>query len=224
MRGGVEQDRTADDVAVGAEAAAPDGIAQDRHGLALGTPFLFCEGATELRLDSEQGEKVGRDARDRHLQCFAVSGEVEVIVRPYSHRFKRLVAVAYELIARQRHAGTPVLIRSEAHKPIRVTIRKWPQQQRVGHGEDGGVRADPEREGQHGCAGESFAPAQRAGAVSQVAAEGFEKHLLVRGQVFHNCFPQYGRRQQSLRQDEIVELQHVELRSHGFLRGLADLE
>ena len=59
----------------------------------------------------------------------------------------------------------------EDHEPLRVRVRQRPQQQRARDAEDGGIRADPDRERQHHGYREAGAASERAQRVREVARE-----------------------------------------------------
>ena len=58
--------------------------------------------------------------------------------------------------------------------------RRRPEQEVVDDGEDGGVRADPQREGQHGDEREAGTPSRAAQRVSDVADQVLQRSLAAR--------------------------------------------
>ncbi len=180
MRRGIQRDRLADDVAVATEAAAPQEFADDDHGLAFRTPFLFGERASQLRLHPERREKIGRDTRHRHLQRFAVSGEIWVVVRPYGHRLEGPIPVAHQLVTKQSAAEVLGLVLGvHTHQLLRIAVRERPQQQRVGDGENGRVRADSQGQSEDRRERESGVLAQHARAETEIPEERWHDEAII---------------------------------------------
>jgi len=60
-RHGIQRDRLPDDRRIGAEAAAPESVAQQRDASGAGTIVFSRKQATQTRLQSQAGEIVARD-------------------------------------------------------------------------------------------------------------------------------------------------------------------
>ena len=183
----VEHDVAVHDRGIGAEAPAPEPIADRDHRHARRV-LLRREVAAERRPDAEHAEERAGDELHRQLRGVARARER----RPERHRdggeFREgLIQLApvneiagrndiFFLVARE-------VVLPHHGQAIGIGVRKRPQQERVDHAEDGGVRADAERQGgdatklnpESGAAG-----APHSGSPDDVAHESSSRDLIRR--------------------------------------------
>ena len=126
-------------------------------GLPSGRPFVLGESATQLRLDAEHSEEVGRDAAYGDLYGIAVSGEIEGVVGKRGHGLKRLRPIAQQLVAHERAVEILGLTFDlQADQLLGIAIRKRLEEQRICNCEDcgGGSNADGQNQNRSECKGE----------------------------------------------------------------------
>jgi hypothetical protein len=149
----VETDLAPDDPAIAAEPRAPEPVRQDRKTIGLRLGVVFSEGAAEEGLPPQRREEGGRDGEAAQLLGQPVLREVEHAAGEERRVLdRRRLSLAIEVVGnrharlRQAHQRVPV---PDEHEPFGLGIRQRLEQQLVEEAENGGVRADAERERQH---------------------------------------------------------------------------
>ena len=179
-RPAVDQQRLADDARVAAVAAPPQAVGQDDHPFPPGLLLFGHEGAAESGLHAQHREERRRDADAADLLGDGVAargpGDGIEPVAPGDHVVERpaLSAPVEEVAGRRRDVVLrgPALCRihvADAHEAFDVLEGRRPEEEVVDDGEDGGIRADPEGQGQHGDEREAGIPARAAQRVPEVA-------------------------------------------------------
>jgi len=112
----------------------------------------------------------------------ASASEGQVLARERCHVFERIVVVAPVLKIDPGNTDAGGLGRgfAEPNQPLAVRVGQRPQKHRVDDAENGGVRADAERERQNDDQGEAWRLANAAQAVPDVLKDGFEPRKLPR--------------------------------------------
>jgi hypothetical protein len=171
VRLGVELNRLADRRRRSTVVPLPEGAAQHGDPVGAGCAFLGGEGAAEHRVGSQHPEHVRGPTHARHVERHAVAGERVPQLpeggKPWHGR--RLCLPV--LIGERRdeiEAAVRILLPYD-DQPRGVLVGKLIQQHRLDHAEDGGVRADPEHQGEDRHARERGLPGQRANGVANIA-------------------------------------------------------
>ncbi len=139
---------------IAAELRLPVRVADNQHRVGAERIVGGREGAAENRRDAEHVEEImGHDA-DVHAIRFAALEQIEVHLVILDERVEgvRLRAVVVQLLNRdadRRAAGERRRFAHE-HEAIAVRIRQRLQQNAVDEAEDRSVRADAERQREHG--------------------------------------------------------------------------
>ena len=140
---------------------------------------LRFEHAPHRRAHAERREEVRRHVlRVRAFGVEAVARHLESNRRQADDVGEHVVLIAKPLVHARREAVHPRLARIPAqqlHEPAWFPDGKIPKHQRVDDAEDGGVRADAEREREDGDRGEPGAAAQHPKAVADVLPERLER-------------------------------------------------
>ncbi len=182
---GVEGQAPAEDVRVGCEALFPKAVAQHhRTDSALAVFFRQKPAAQEWGY-AESGEDARRHVLTRHLLGFAASGEVEVIAAVDAHIGEGTASAAPIEVIRIGDRGLAELRcgLEDIQQLVGIGIRKRPQQYAVYHAENGCIRPDAERQGQHRNGGEAGTLPQRPESVAKVLPEaGQEASFVSRAQ------------------------------------------
>ena len=152
----VERDRLSHDRGIAREAPRPQRVAENRDVVAPGLLLFREERAADRRAHAERGEHTGCRDRDVDMQTDQKSLEV------FAGRRRNLL-----------DAGT-MQVAPDDHEAIGVRKGQRPQHDRVDDGEDGGVRADAERQRREDDDREADRPAQRAERETDVAADAVE--------------------------------------------------
>jgi hypothetical protein len=133
----VEDERLADGARVGAEALAPEGVAEHGHGRRAGAGVVGAEGAADGGAGAERGEQVAgrgraRDAQ-RHRRAGARRDEGARVGGVGDARDGREAARAgaHAVVERVGHRAVP-----HAHQPRGVAVRERPQEHAVDHAEE----------------------------------------------------------------------------------------
>src|SRR4029078_532195 len=139
-----ERDGAADRAGIGAEAALPETVADDRDGRRLRL-FLGREAAAERRLGAEQREEIGGDDLHGYLLGLVPVRVVHLVERDRRHVAEHgvLRAEILEIEVRERQVAGGALLggREEQQRP-RIADRQRPQQQPGGRDRDSGLWAD----------------------------------------------------------------------------------
>ena len=149
----VKIDRAPNNLGIPVEGAVPQAIADHHQRRRARFIFIFAESAADLRRQPDHVEKVRGHKSDRYSLRFAASNAAEIA---------RLQAGEREVLERGAVAPPIDVIRQgdggvcsvddliKINKALRLRIRERTQEHRVDHAEDRGVRADAEREREHG--------------------------------------------------------------------------
>ena len=161
--------------------AVPQTIADDRERRRARFVFVFAVGPAELRLEPDRVEEIR--GRERNGDPFRFTpGNVAQVKRfepGQGQMLKRFAVVPPIDIIRQGDGSIGSLDDFvEVNEPLRLRIGQRPEQHVVDDAEDGGVRADPEREREHGDEGE---------------ARRFAKLAESEAKIVHRFFPFVGR-------------------------------
>ena len=136
------------------ESPLPEAVGQDDDAVASRDDFVLSEEPAFNRLDSEYVKEGRRHTRADEPFRFARTGEICRERQNTRDRFEHGVHLfPVEIVGGRddvhEHAfRLPFL--PDHHETIRFLVGKWPQQHRVDGGEDSGVRADTESQGQNG--------------------------------------------------------------------------
>jgi hypothetical protein len=138
--------------------------------MAPGLVFFRSEDAAQKRSNPERGKEIrrGHDTTEP-FRRFAWFRQIEAGPTERSHPFENTVLRLLIEKIRSRVRPTPGLGRRAEHsdQTFRVRVRKPSKQDRVHDAEHGSIRADAEREREHGHGGE-------AGVLQQLAEGEFE--------------------------------------------------
>ena len=175
-RRAVDLNRAADDGGIAGVAALPEAVADHREVGTAGHVLLRGEAASAKGRDAERREHVRADVADRHALGLAVARQVRLAIAPGGHFGQRRRPAA---VVEDFSLGDPRLVERGPAAPdhdgaIRVAPRQRSQQDGVDDAEDRGVRADAERERQHGDGGERGIPRKRADAEPEILCERVE--------------------------------------------------
>jgi hypothetical protein len=150
----VEHGGRSDDVLPPAEDLSPGPFAEHGDGLQAWFEALAPEGPADDRHGAEDVENLLRRDGSRHPLGGRRAGQVHVGGLPGGGRFNRFDRCAPVVEVRQRHvdrhAALLVVVR-ERDQALPVGVRERLEHECVGHAEDGGARADPQRQRDDGC-------------------------------------------------------------------------
>jgi hypothetical protein len=139
-------------VRVGAEAASPGAVAENRGGVVTGDIFVGKKQSAHCGAIAEQREKIRGDANCADAFGIAVAGEIVVGAESDGGVFEAGVAILDVEILR---GGKPILSDAEAGGAVPeddelagVFVGKRAKQKRAGDAEDGSVGADADGERQ----------------------------------------------------------------------------
>ena len=168
----VHEEPAADDAGIGAEAADPEVVGQDRHGRDAGTVVAGAGEPAEHRGEAHDVEEVAGDEADLdggHVGIAPQHGVPGRVLRDIGERRRARAEVAY-LGDGEEHvlAAEPVGRVAEVDQPVAVAMGQRLEQHAAHDAEDRGGGADAEREGDHDDRGEPAIPAQGAKAVAEV--------------------------------------------------------
>ena len=175
----VENERAADDVRVGAQAAPPELLRENGHPVVPRAVFRREEVSPDHGLDPQHAEEVRGDALRLHVRRAvprAVQGEV--VLLEGAQLFEDVIGGSPVLEIAAGHVGARLGMPSErapqVDEAVGLGIGKWLQDPCVHEAEDRGVRADAEGEGQQGDGAEGRVPAQQARPESQVPPQDIQ--------------------------------------------------
>jgi hypothetical protein len=147
------------DRGVAAEAALPQLVADDRHGVASGQVLLRCEESPPGGADTEHREDLG--ARPRGGQAFglAATGEVDGAEAESHHRLERaaFLAISQELGLGEARLRLVLPAVPDLDDALRLRVGQRLQEDAVDQAEHGRVGADAQRQRQRRHGGESGA-------------------------------------------------------------------
>jgi hypothetical protein len=172
-----------EDLAVAAEAALPEFVAEDRHRLGAGELLRLGEAPSEDRRHPQERQHRGGDrGRVQPLGSLA-AGQVDgpavvdpqVLEDPVRPPVEEIGGVGVlELGNAEPRGGVP-----HPHQPLRVGVGQRPQQDAVDDAEDRGVGADAEGQGEDREQGESRLPQELADGGAEVAEERIHRQAPV---------------------------------------------
>jgi hypothetical protein len=145
----VEDDRTAHDAGVAAEALLPQPVAQQQDGRRVRQPVSRGERAADERLDAQDVKEVPADAADPELHGIAHAGQRSRVVAYRGHVLEDAGALAQVLDLWRRERGQrrlPVAHHPDERQPLRLAIGQVGEQHAADHAEHRGVDGDAERE------------------------------------------------------------------------------
>jgi hypothetical protein len=175
MSGELEQDRLADQRAVGAELVAPQRIAQHHHRRFALLLFLR-DRPPQRHAASQELEQAGGAPRRHHRLRFAVLGQADRLQRHRADGGKHpcLVAQIEVFAQRSRRLLDVAEIERKHHQALRLAVGQRLEQHGVDHAENGvdRSRSEPQAE-QHGQR-ERRLLAQAAQRQTQVLPEAFQ--------------------------------------------------
>src|SRR5271170_4100664 len=179
MRSAVESDGFADDIGIAVKGGAPEMVAEERHNWAARLVFLGSVEPPDLRLNAENVEVAGRySVTDQQLRR-ALSGESLFIVIRRRQILEDAAALlpdgeirgsAGHGLAALGGVGCPHGDDSDG-----VVVWQRGEQDGFDHGEDCGVCADAEREGERGGQRKSGRLAKLTQGEPQIVGEDFKK-------------------------------------------------
>ena len=167
----VDADALAEHIRIAAESPLPQGVADDgdfgNPGLSVG----WAEHATERGADAEQLEIIRVDERGLHPLRFIGLSQVRADRPDAGHLVEETGGAEVEQL-RDGNADVAGVLACEVDRHPHELLRLAERQRREDHGVDDGeerrVRADPERQRQHGDNGERAISPGGAGCVSKV--------------------------------------------------------
>src|SRR5262245_7239687 len=175
----VEQDIAAGDVAIRAVPVLPQTMTDDGDIACAG---LFIGGEkppSHDRFDAEQWKEAGGYSGGRDLPRLAVTGQIESARFDRGHRLGGLIfRPTIRAVSRSRASlnnDDERRLFPNHHQSVRLAIRRRLEQNGIDHTENSRVRADAERQRQHGDEGEAGALHQRSRAVAQVLNQRLDK-------------------------------------------------
>ena len=147
--------RAANDAGVCRKHPLPQPVAEHHFLLAPGLRLFGEKDTPQHRLCSQDPEQARRYRRAQHALRAALQPQVHRIRRHGCHVTEAVIQL---LEIAELRRGNPVLVvrRADAGEPrphfdqlVRFRVGERPQEHRVEHAEDGGVRADTQRHGDH---------------------------------------------------------------------------
>ncbi len=157
---------------IGSKAAAPQILAQDDGRSRTALPVLRKKRAAEERLHFEKREKIARDYNGADDHRLATPRERE-LVEPLSCQVAESPALLAPILQIQVRSpsGRDSLLRSRLGKvdELRwIGVRQRFEQHGVDHAENGGIRANAERERQHRDGSKARILTQHADCIARV--------------------------------------------------------
>ncbi len=148
----VELDRGADDLGVGAELVAPPAVFEQGNRFGPRECFLAGIDASQHGLDAEQVKELGGCLGALHTLRIADTEDVVGVESESGHADQgfALGLVVEEVGCGEGHTGVAHLRGAlpDRNQPVGFVVRQGAQQDSVDNTEDGGVAADPDRQGQ----------------------------------------------------------------------------
>ncbi len=154
-----------------AELSTPERIADDGDVIFSGLIFTGVEGAPELWLHAQHLEKIG--LRAVYGNGFGPTGIARVrcaFPGIKAHRFQRVILrLPVQIIGSgQRKISRRAFGLPKRYQAPRLVKWQWPQHDGIDYRENGSVRADPQRQSNHGERGEARTFRQHADSVANV--------------------------------------------------------
>src|SRR5688500_17577720 len=177
---GADRGLFAEDLRVGGEPRLPQLMAENDYELISDRVLFGQEGATHERLHAQRSKE--RLADKLGLDLFRFAGparEIDALICYCRHVFERSalllpiekVCRGYDILEPGGFSESPLPNHDDA---LGIRIRERTEQHAIDHTEDGGIRADAERESDHGREGEARFLQQRPHSVPQILKEDFE--------------------------------------------------
>ncbi len=169
----VERDALARDVLRHRELALPHALPQHDDRPGTGLVLLRKKRPAQHRLDAEQRKELGRDHVGLEPLRLARPGQVEVVRAIGAERREDAVVlppVQVVEVGDRTHPERP-RPRVDGVELLRSREREGIEQHPADHGEEGRVRADPERQREHRDGREARVPAQNPEPVSNILPE-----------------------------------------------------
>ena len=181
-RAAVHLNRLAEDFARATEPAAPQSFAEHDHRTGAGHRV---GGGQRASLDGRRAqcvEEIRRHRRAADALRLVAAEQIEVGagVRRQPRQARRLSAIVDDLPHRQPRPRLARRRVPEEHQLVRLPVRQRFEDDALDDAEDRGVRADAEREREHGQRGESGAADEEAPAVTNVLPEGSHQGISMR--------------------------------------------
>lgn len=176
VRLAVHGDHTANHRGICVIEAPPRRVAEEHDARRSRCVFVSPKQSSQLRLNAEEREQVSSNeltVQPRRLRAFR-DGDASSRVRGDPREGPRLIAPVQ--VIQVRDAVPVSILRVEVpqrHEVIRVGERKWPEDDRIERGEEGGIGRDPNGEAHDGDDRERGTLTQRTGGVAHVLEEGF---------------------------------------------------
>ena len=162
-----------DDGRICVESRPPEAFADHdnvgRTWLVLAGP----EGTTRERRDAHGAENAGRHHGSRQALRLIAAREVDGNRAIDTQMLEDLVLLepVVERRPRDGHVLTRTVSLVQDDEPLHVRVGEWSQHHGVGHREDGGIRADSQRERGDDDGGDDRGPPQRANGIEEVLPE-----------------------------------------------------
>ena len=172
---------------LGAEAAPPQPVADDRDAARVGHAVAGHEVAAERRRAAEHRQVLVRHllAGERFGLGVAAERRTPAAHRRHALDLRELRAPIHDVARRSPFVGRATAgpqVLPQHHQAIGAWIRQRPQHQRVDDGEDGGVGADAQRQREDGDGREPGRPQQRPDGVAQILQGRLHRVLRARAE------------------------------------------
>ena len=152
VRIAAQRDGFAQNLRIAGKAPLPATLAEDHHLLAFRQVLLLCERTSAQHRRAEEAEEVGTHLGGLKLFRKCASCQVDDAVTEGRHVLHDAGLFPPVLEFGGRRAGSRAIGKGvqEKDQAVRVGKRRGLQQDRVDHGENGGVGSDAERQRQYG--------------------------------------------------------------------------
>ena len=168
----IQLHRLAQHIAAAREAALPDSMTQDDDVVRSQLHLLRGEGPAQRGLAAQHIEEIERDARAVQPLRLAAARQIEPLIAERGDRREGVVLIAEaEIISRRegelRKSGLEISLAND-HELLGSVESQRLEQHGVDHREDGRIRADSQRQGEHRNAGEPRIAAQGAESIAEI--------------------------------------------------------
>ena len=174
-RARAETNRLAEDRRIALQRGGPEAMREHRRTRRLRSVVLRVQQPAKHRLETHDVEIVAVDDAGTHLARLAEADHREADGREGPDALQRFHALLKILDFRHRKRGVldPAAARalSDVDQPAFVAVDQWPEQHAAYDAENGGVGANPEREGQGDSEGDALGAGERAQGVFQIEKE-----------------------------------------------------
>ena len=172
----VQRDRPAQHVRVAAKSALPEAVSENGRPGAVRRVLFPGEVASHGRPDAEQWKKIRRHCAGH--DSFRRSGPCEShVAATVGGDARRRLALGFDFNERgaaNEGAGAARPVCAQLHQLAGFGIGQRPEQDGIDHAEDGGVRADAQREREHGDRGEAGILQQQTEGVAKIVKHSKE--------------------------------------------------